>query len=183
RARAAARAGGLERELPELTACPLLVAAVREGELDEQVLDIAVRRILRQKVELGLLDPDFDAGATGEASDLDSAENRAFARRMAEESTILLDNSEGVLPLAAPADGGAPASIALIGPAAVQPRSFLGCYSFTNHVLSRLEDNGSSVDVPTLTDALTAEFPQSAITTVGGTGFSDGDTSQIAEAV
>src|SRR5699024_12034075 len=91
---------------------------------------------MRQKVEQGLLYPDFDAGATGEAIDLDSAENRAFARRMAEESIILLDNPEGVLPLAAPADGGAPASIALIGPAAVQPRSFLGCYSFTNHVRS-----------------------------------------------
>ena len=179
----AALSAGLDIELPESTAYPHLVAAVREGELDEQVLDTAVRRILRQKVELGLLDPEFDAGATGQVLDLDSAENRAFARRMAEESIVLLDNPEDLLPLAAPADGGAPASIALIGPAAVQPRSFLGCYSFTNHVLSRLEDNGSSVDVPTLTDALTAEFPQSAITTVGGTGFSDGDTSQIAEAV
>src|SRR5699024_1752718 len=142
----AALTAGLDIELPESTAYPHLVAAVREGELDEQVLDSAVRRILRQKVELGLLDPDFDAGATGEAIDLDSAENRAFARRMAEEAIIPLDHPAGVHALAAPADGG-------------------------------------PVDVPTLTDALTAEFPQSAITTVGGTGFSDGDTSQIAEAV
>ncbi|MGO1569177.1 MAG: glycoside hydrolase family 3 C-terminal domain-containing protein, partial [Brachybacterium sp.] len=179
----AALSAGLDIELPETTAYPHLVAAVRDGDLDEQVLDTAVRRILRQKVELGLLDPEFDAAATGEAIDLDPAENRALAKRMAEESIILLDNPHGALPLAAPADGGAPASIALIGPAAVQPRSFLGCYSFTNHVLSRLEDNGSSVDVPTLTDALTQEFPQSSITTVGGTGFSDDDTSGIAEAV
>ena len=180
----AALSAGLDIELPESTAYPHLVAAVREGELDEQVLDTAVRRILRQKVELGLLDPEFDAAATGAAIDLDAPESRALARRMAEESIILLDNPADLLPLrAGAADGGGPGSIALIGPAAVQPRSFLGCYSFTNHVLSRLEDNGSSVDVPTLTDALTAEFPQSAITTVGGTGFSDGDTSQIAEAV
>src|SRR5699024_9278672 len=63
-----------------------------------------------------------------------------------------------------------------------QPRSFLGCYSFTNHVLSRLEDNGTSVDVPTLTDALSAEFPAAQITTVAGTDFLDPDPSGIAEA-
>ena len=180
----AALSAGLDIELPETTAYPHLAGAVEDGELALDVIDTAVRRILRQKVELGLLDPEFDAAATGAAIDLDAPESRALARRMAEESIILLDNPADLLPLrAGAADGGGPGSIALIGPAAVQPRSFLGCYSFTNHVLSRLEDNGSSVDVPTLTDALTAEFPQSAITTVGGTGFSDGDTSQIAEAV
>ena len=179
----AALSAGLDIELPETTAYPHLAGAVEDGELALDVIDTAVRRILRQKVELGLLDPEFDAGATGQVLDLDSAENRAFARRMAEESIVLLDNPEGLLPLAAPADGGAPSSIALIGPAAVQPRSFLGCYSFTNHVLSRLEDNGTSVDVPTLTDALSAEFPAAQITTAAGTDFLDPDPSGIAEAV
>src|SRR5690625_7915541 len=97
---------------------------------------------------------------------------------MAEESIILLDNSGEVLPLVAE-----PARIALIGPAAVQPRSFLGCYSFTNHVLSRLEDNDTSVEVPTLTDGLTAEFPAAQVTTVAGAEFTGTDTSHIAEAV
>ncbi|MGO1600217.1 MAG: glycoside hydrolase family 3 N-terminal domain-containing protein [Brachybacterium sp.] len=179
----AALSAGLDIELPESTAYPHLAAAVTEGELDEQVLDTAVRRILRQKVELGLLDAEFDATTTGEALDLDPAENRDLARRMAEESIILLDNPHGALPLEGGADGGAPGSIALIGPAAVQPRSFLGCYSFTNHVLSRLEDNGTSVHVPTLADALTAEFPHASLTTAAGTGFSDEDTSGIPEAV
>ncbi|MGO1201242.1 MAG: glycoside hydrolase family 3 protein, partial [Dermabacteraceae bacterium] len=122
----AALSAGLDIELPESTAYPHLAAAVTEGELDEQVLDTAVRRILRQKVELGLLDAEFDATTTGEALDLDPAENRDLARRMAEESIILLDNPHGALPLEGGADGGAPGSIALIGPAAVQPRSFLG---------------------------------------------------------
>ncbi|MDN6302905.1 MAG: glycoside hydrolase family 3 C-terminal domain-containing protein [Brachybacterium sp.] len=179
----AALSAGLDIELPESTAYPHLAAAGTEGELDEQVLDTAVRRILRQKVELGLLDAEFDATTTGEALDLDPAENRDLARRMAEESIILLDNPHGALPLEGGADGGAPGSIALIGPAAVQPRSFLGCYSFTNHVLSRLEDNGTSVHVPTLADALTAEFPHASLTTAAGTGFSDEDTSGIPEAV
>ena len=169
---------GMDIELPETTAFPHLADAVRDGELEAEVLDTAVRRILRQKVELGLLDPDYDAATTGEAIDLDPAGSRDLARLMAEESIILLDNSGEVLPLVAE-----PARIALIGPAAVQPRSFLGCYSFTNHVLSRLEDNGTSVHVPTLTDGLTAEFPAAQVTTVGGVGFTGTDTSQIAEAV
>ena len=180
----AALSAGLDIELPETTAYPHLAGAVEDGELALDVIDTAVRRILRQKVELGLLDPEFDAAATGAAIDLDAPESRALARRMAEESIILLDNPADLLPLrAGAADGDGPGSIALIGPAAVQPRSFLGCYSFTNHVLSRLEDNGTSVDVPTLTDALSAEFPAAQITTVAGTDFLDPDPSGIAEAV
>ena len=180
----AALSAGLDIELPETTAYPHLAGAVEDGELALDVIDTAVRRILRQKVELGLLDPEFDAAATGAAIDLDAPESRALARRMAEESIILLDNPADLLPLCAgAADGGGPGSIALIGPAAVQPRSFLGCYSFTNHVLSRLEDNGTSVDVPTLTDALSAEFPAAQITTAAGTDFLDPDPSGIAEAV
>jgi beta-xylosidase len=180
----AALSAGLDIELPETTAYPHLAGAVEDGELALDVVDTAVRRILRQKVELGLLDPEFDAAATGAAIDLDAPESRALARRMAEESIILLDNPADLLPLrAGAADGGGPGSIALIGPAAVQPRSFLGCYSFTNHVLSRLEDNGTSVDVPTLADALSAEFPAAQITTAAGTDFLDPDPSGIAEAV
>ncbi|WP_114853197.1 glycoside hydrolase family 3 N-terminal domain-containing protein [Brachybacterium sp. YJGR34] len=180
----AALSAGLDIELPEATAFPHLVEAVRDGGLDEALLDTAVRRILRQKVELGLLDPEFDASRTGEAIDLDPADARALARRMAEESIILLDNPHGLLPLGDPsADGRAPSSIALIGPAAVQPRSFLGCYSFTNHVLSRLEDAGTSVAVPSLAEALAAEFPGTRLATVAGTGFTDPGTEGIAEAV
>ena len=180
----AALSAGLDIELPETTAYPHLAGAVEDGELALDVIDTAVRRILRQKVELGLLDPEFDAAATGAAIDLDAPESRALARRMAEESIILLDNPADLLPLrAGAADGDGPGSIALIGPAAVQPRSFLGCYSFTNHVLSRLEDNGTSVDVPTLADALSAEFPAAQITTAAGTDFLDPDPSGIAEAV
>lgn len=168
---------GMDVELPETNTFPELLDAIRDGELEVEVLDTAVRRVLRQKVELGLLDPDFDPATTGAAIDLDPAENRELARRLAEESIVLLRNEANTLPLAAPG------RIALIGPSAVEPRSFLGCYSFTNHVLSRLEDNGTAVAVPTLAEALSAEFPDSTLTTVAGTDFTGTDTAGIAEAV
>ncbi|ATG56191.1 glycosyl hydrolase [Brachybacterium ginsengisoli] len=168
---------GMDVELPETNTFPELLEAIDAGELDVEVLDTAVRRVLRQKIGLGLLDPDFDPATTGEAIDLDSAANRELARRVAEESIVLLRNDAGALPLAAPG------RIALLGPAAVEPRSFLGCYSFTNHVLSRLQDNGTSVDVPTLGEALRAEFPGATVTEAGGVPFLEPDTTGIAEAV
>src|SRR3712207_1601040 len=109
-------AAGMDVELPETGCFADLAAAVREGELEESVLDRAVRRVLTQKVELGLLDEGFDPAVAGEAVDLDSPANRALARRMAEESVVLLKN-EGVLPLAGPR------RVAVIGPSAAQPRS------------------------------------------------------------
>ena len=175
----AALSAGLDVELPETTAFPHLVDAVREGELEGEVVDTAVRRLLRQKVELGLMDPDFDPGTTGEAIDLDRPDNREHARHMAEESIILLDNSRSLLPL----EPGAVPSLALIGPAGAQPRSFLGCYSFTNHVLSRLEENGISVEVPTLADALSAEFAGATVTECAGVDFTGDDASGIDAAV
>lgn len=168
---------GMDVELPETNTFPELLEAIEAGELEVEVLDTAVRRVLRQKIELGLLDPDFDPATTGEAIDLDPPENRELARRVAEESIVLLRNDRGTLPLAAPG------RIALLGPAAAEPRSFLGCYSFTNHVFSRLQDNGTAVPVPSLGDSLRAEYPEASITEAGGVPFLEADTSGIPEAV
>ena len=175
----AALGAGMDVELPETSTYPTLAAAIEDGTLDPEVLDTAVRRVLRQKIALGLLDGADPVPGGGDGIDLDPPRSRALARRMAEESIVLLRNGEGPasLPLAPPR------RLALIGPAAVEPRSFLGCYSFTNHVLSRLEDHGTSVAVPSLAEALAAEFPDAALATEAGVGFTGGDTSGIAAAV
>ncbi|MFP3822293.1 beta-glucosidase, partial [Bacillus sp. SIMBA_008] len=75
-----------------------LLAKVRSGEVPESLVDRAVTRVLMQKEELGLLDPGaFDADAPS-AIDLDTPRHREIARRLAEESVVLLSN-DGVLPL------------------------------------------------------------------------------------
>lgn len=168
---------GMDVELPETNCFDELPAAIADGELELEVLDTAVRRVLRQKVELGLLDAGFDITRDGAAIDLDTAENRALARTLAEESIVLLRDAGGTLPLAGHG------RIALIGPSATEPRSFLGCYSFTNHVLSRLADAGTSVPVPSLAEALAAELPDAALETVRGTDFTGEDRSGIEDAV
>ncbi|MCP6756262.1 hypothetical protein NL533_32045, partial [Klebsiella pneumoniae] len=86
---------------------------------------------------LGLLDG--WTPSAGGPIDLDSAENRAIARRIAEESIVLLAN-DGALPLAPDASR----RIAIVGPNARADRALFGCYSFENHVLPHHADVASA---------------------------------------
>jgi len=93
---ALALAAGIDVELPDsLYYGKELAELVRSGEVPEELVDRAARRLLRQKTELGLLDPQWTPEAT--AIDLDSPRNRAIAREIAEKSVVLLAN-DGILP-------------------------------------------------------------------------------------
>lgn len=94
-----ALAAGIDVELPTIRSYgDALVTAVRAGDVPESLVDRAARRVLTQKCELGLLDEDWRPEPDGSPIDLDSAGNRALARRLAEESVVLLDNPDGLLP-------------------------------------------------------------------------------------
>lgn len=167
---------GLDVELPE-TGCYLaLRSAVEEGLVSEQVIDTAARRVLRQKIELGLLDLEWDAEKDADPTyDLDSAANRRVARQLAEESVILLEN-DGILPLARDS------KVAVVGPTWTDVRSFMGCYSFPNHVMSRYADGGTGLDIASIPDAL-AEILDHRPTYAKGCGFLDGTDEELAQAV
>jgi beta-glucosidase len=153
RAEAAAMAltAGIDVELPS-THCydAELVALVRSGQLDEKLVDRAVRRVLTQKVELGLLDPDWTPERTTDG-DLDSPANRAIAAELAEKSVVLLAN-DGILPLREK-------SVALVGPCGDDALAFMGCYSFPNHVLPHFPGVSSEVDAASLFTSLREEMP------------------------
>jgi beta-glucosidase len=170
---------GLDVELPETHAYYHLPELVRAGAVSEQDLDTAVRRVLTQKAELGLLDEGWEpAIAPVETVDLDSADNRALAARIAERSLVLLSN-DGTLPVAA-ADA---RRICVIGPSAAEPRTMMGCYAFPNHVLSRYEDRGTGVEMRSILDALTEEYPDADVVHVPGCAVLGDDASDIPEAV
>ena len=121
-----------------------LVDAVTRGDIPEALVDRAARRLLTQKAELGLLDADWTPEASvrdAAGIDLDSPANRAIARQLAERSIILLD-AGAVLPLLG-ADRPQLARVAVVGPCAADPQTFLGCYSFPNHVLPLLRRDRS----------------------------------------
>ncbi|MEU7565341.1 glycoside hydrolase family 3 N-terminal domain-containing protein [Streptomyces fradiae] len=142
---ALALAAGIDVELPTARCYgEPLTALVRSGAVPEALVDRAAERVLLQKAELGLLDPDWEP-VKPEPVDLDPPENRALARLLAERSTVLLAN-DGILPLR-------PCRVAVGGPYADDPQSFLGCYSFPNHAAP---PGDPGLEIPTLGEALEA---------------------------
>jgi beta-xylosidase len=176
-AAAQALAAGIDVELPTVDCYgEPLHHAVESGAVDEALVDRAVRRVLRQKCELGLLDADWSPEPpllSEDETDLDDAESRALAGELARRSIVLLRN-DGTLPLR---DG---KRIAVVGPRAAEPGAMLGCYSFPNHVGVRHPDVPLGVDVPTVLDALRAEQD---VTFALGVPVLGGTDEQIAEAV
>ncbi|MEI3868053.1 glycoside hydrolase family 3 N-terminal domain-containing protein [Microbacterium sp. CCNWLW134] len=166
---------GIDVELPTLDAYPALIERVRSGLLDEAVIDRAVTRVLTQKEELGLLDADFDTPP--QQIDLDSPAHRRVARRLAEESTVLLTN-DGMLPLGPDAR-----RIAVLGPNADSAEALMGCYSFANHVLAHHPETAMGFEIPTVLEALRTALPDAEISHEPGCDVEGDDRSRIASAV
>jgi beta-xylosidase len=164
---------GIDVELPSPNAyADPLLAGVADGAIDEKLVDRAVTRVLRQKCELGLLDPDWSPTEAGEV-DLDDPESRRVALELARRSTVLLSN-DGVLPLAPQA------RLAVVGPRADTYQAMLGCYSFPMHVLVHYEGIERGLEVRTVREALTESHE---VTYAPGCGVLDGSDADIAEAV
>jgi beta-xylosidase len=176
-AAAQALAAGVDVELPTGDAYLALGDVVRSGQVDEALVDRAVLRVLRQKLELGLLDETFH-GAPPAGVDLDSPEHRALARRLAEESVVLLAN-DGTLPLSLPAQR----RIAVIGPNADRPGALFGCYSFINHVLVQHPGVETGFAVATVLEAVRDEFGDEFVTGALGCAVDDDNRSGFDEAV
>jgi len=129
------------------------IEAVQQGYLSETALDSALVRLFTARMKLGMFDPpDMVPYSKIDESQLDSPAHRAMARKLANESMVLLKN-DGALPLKSPA------RIAVVGPLADQTRVLLGNYTgIPTHSVSVLE-------------GLKAEFPNAKITFVPGTQF------------
>jgi beta-glucosidase len=127
---------------------------VKQGLLKESDIDVAVTPLMTARMKLGMFDPPEMVPYTKiSESELDSAAHRALARKLANESMVLLKN-DGVLPLKPEVK-----RIALIGPLADQTRVLLGNYTgIPTHSVSVLE-------------GLKAELPAAEITFVPGTKF------------
>jgi len=104
---------------------PNLVAAVRQGLITEAQIDTSVSRLFLARMKLGMFDDSSHVRwAKIPFSNLDSPEHRALARKIADESIVLLKNDRNTLPLRK--DLG---TIAVIGPNADQWRMLLGNYN------------------------------------------------------
>ncbi|NGO75845.1 glycosyl hydrolase [Streptomyces sp. YC504] len=142
-----ALAAGVDVELPAARCLPAA------GDLPEELLDRAALRVLTQKCELGLLDPDWEPVTGDVPIDLNPPHMRELARKVAQESVVLLANGSGVLPL------GPGLRIAVVGPLADEQAAMLGCYTFPRHVGVNHPELPAGVEVPTFAQALRAELP------------------------
>ncbi len=115
---------GIDVELPS-TACygEPLKTALENGDIQIELIDLAVKRHLEKKFELGLFDnPYVDEDKVGEV--FETPEQRRLAREIARKSMVLLKN-DGLLPLQKSIK-----TIAVIGPNAHDGRNQLGDYSY-----------------------------------------------------
>ncbi|MFG1703018.1 glycoside hydrolase family 3 N-terminal domain-containing protein [Nonomuraea sp. M3C6] len=166
---------GIDVELPTAdTFGAPLIDAVKDGSVDEALVDRALRRVLAQKAELGLLDEGWQSLPDDvESLRLDDEPGQDLALRLARQSIVLLRNTGGILPLAAHR------RVSLVGPVADDPMAMLGCYSFPAHVGGHPE-HGLGLDLPSLREALGRIVPD--LTYVPGCGITGDDTSGIAAA-
>ena len=98
---------------------------VKEGKIDEAYIDKAVRRVLYVKFALGLFDRPYYGDPKLVKKVVRSDKHIALAKEVADESTILLENKNNILPL----DLSKYKSIAVVGPNSNQ--TVFGDYSWT----------------------------------------------------
>ncbi|WP_151526092.1 glycoside hydrolase family 3 N-terminal domain-containing protein [Serinicoccus kebangsaanensis] len=171
-----ALAAGVDVELPTGDAyLAPLAAAVRDGAVEESLVDRACLRALQQKAELGLLGQTFEDDPPS-AVDLDGPEHRALAARLAEESVVLLAN-DGTLPLTEPGE------VAVIGPNADRLEALFGCYSFVNHVIPQHPGTEAGIVASTVREALGREWDGARTRYAQGCDVDSDDTSGFGAAV
>ncbi|MGA7317358.1 MAG: glycoside hydrolase family 3 C-terminal domain-containing protein, partial [Silvibacterium sp.] len=142
------------------------IDAVQQGYLPESVLDTALIRLFTARIRLGMFDPpDMVPYTKIDEKELDSAEHRAEARKLANESMVLLKN-DGLLPLKPGIR-----KIAVVGPLVDQTRPLIGNYS------------GRPTHIVSILDGLHAEFPHATITFVPGTQFLRTDGTAVPDAL
>jgi beta-glucosidase len=140
--------------------------AVRDGYLKESAIDTALVRLFTARMKLGMFDPpQMVPYAKIDASELDSAEHRALALKLANESMVLLKN-DGVLPLKTTG-----AKILVVGPLAEQTRVLLGNY------------NGIPTHTVSILEGLKQEFAGDTIEFMQGTGFLSKQTQPVPSAL
>lgn len=142
-----------------------LLRAVKEGRIEEEVVNDCVRRILRVKQRLGLLDENKRSRPGREV--IGCKEHQDFNYQVAKESAVLLKNN-GVLPFK-----GAK-RIAVIGPNADDVRAQYGDWTYFSHPMPKPWESGKE-GVYTVLKGIEAVYTESEVTYAKGCSINDSD--------
>jgi beta-glucosidase len=109
-----------------------LKKSLAEGKVTQAEIDMAARRVLESKYDLGLFDNPYKHGdAKLAAKEVYSMENRNIARNVAAQSMVLMKNDNNVLPLKKSG------TVAVIGPLVNNSMNMAGTWSVaTKHAIS-----------------------------------------------
>ncbi|MGJ1268010.1 glycoside hydrolase family 3 N-terminal domain-containing protein [Sphingobacterium spiritivorum] len=143
-----------------------LIEAVKQGEVQENSIDQAVRRVLALKFEMGLFEKPFVDVKTAK-KEVKTESNIALSRQVARESIVLLENKNNILPLRKDV------KIAIVGPNADNVYNMLGDYTAP-------QPDGA---VTTVRQAISARLPKAQVSYVKGCAIRDTTNSDIAAAV
>jgi len=175
--------GGSDMDMEARAYIGYLEALVNEGQVDEVLIDEAVRRVLRIKYRLGLFDDPYRySKVKDEQRMLYTLEHRQAARKVARESLVLLKNDKQLLPI-----GKEVKSIAVIGPLANDKDSPLGNWraKATGHSAVSLFEGVQAAVSP----RVKVNYAEGCKLSVGKRNFSDAmqfnesDRSGFAEAI
>ena len=140
--------------------------AVQKGMVTEAEIDVAVKRILKMKCEMGLFEhPYVDAAQAKQLVRSDN--NKAVALQVAREVITLLKNQNHVLPLSKTQ------KVLVCGPNADNVYNMLGDYTAP-------QEEGN---VKTILAGIRSKLPASQVTYVKGCAVRDTTASNIVEAV
>lgn len=114
-----------------------LIKAVKEGIITEKQVDVSLKRLFSIRFRLGLFDPLEKVPYSNiPISVLECAQHQELAKRMAQESIVLLKNEKNLLPLSKDKLK----KIVVMGPNADNKEALLGNYNgFPTHMLTPLQ--------------------------------------------
>lgn len=134
---------GLDMDMVSNAYADHLASLVQNGQVAPEVLDEAVRRILRIKILAGLFENPYADGSRYDQVML-APEHRALARRFAQQSIVLLKNQDQLLPF-----GDNIRDIAVFGPMAYARGELFGSWTL----------DGQAADVTPIAEAIQAAAP------------------------
>lgn len=147
-------------------AYPNLIQAIKNGLVKEEMVNRAVERVLRLKFEMGLFDNPY-VDVKRPKKEIKTTESIALARKVAQESIVLLENKDNTLPLRKGL------KVAVIGPNADNVYNQLGDYTAP-------QADGS---VTTVLQGIQAAVGKNQVSYVKGVAIRDTTETNIDEAV